>query len=38
MNYKLYFKGEELEVDEYLDYISKFSTIQIFQKDNTVIR
>ena len=34
---KLYFKSEELEVDEYLDYTSKSSTIQIFQKDNTVI-
>ena len=34
---KLFFKGEELEVDEYLDYTSKSSTIQIFRKDNTVI-
>ena len=34
---KLFFNGEELEVDEYLDYTSKSSTIQIFRKDNTVI-
>ena len=35
---KLYFKGKELEVDEYLDNSGKASTVQIYRKGGTIIK
>ena len=35
---KLYFKGKELEVDEYLDYSGKASTVEIYRKDGAIIK
>jgi hypothetical protein len=35
---KLYFKGKELEVDEYLDNSGKASTVEIYRKSGTIIK
>jgi len=34
---KVYFKAKELEVNEYLDYSGKASTVNIYRKDGTII-
>ena len=34
---KVYFKGKELDVDEYLDNIGKSSTVEIYRKDGSII-